>query len=74
METQTRPRGWGMRLDELLALPVSMDIVTAGKAFGMGRTKAHQLARNDEFPCEIMRVGRSYRVTRAAVLRALGIE
>lgn len=63
-----------MRLDELLALPVSMDIVTAGKAFGMGRTKAHQLARNDEFPCEIMRVGRSYRVTRAAVLRALGIE
>jgi hypothetical protein len=72
--TQTAARRAWMRLDELLALPVTMDLPTAGRAFGMGRTKAHQLARAGDFPCEIMRVGRSYRVTRAAVLHTLGIE
>lgn len=75
MQTQiAEPRLDGMSHAELLALPVSVDIVTAGRAFGIGRTKSHQLARDDEFPCPVLRVGHSYRVTRTALLRALGIE
>ena len=56
-----------------IALPVSVDLVTAARCFGIGRTKAHELARAGEFPCDVLRLGVKYRVTRAALLRALGI-
>jgi hypothetical protein len=57
---------------ELRDLPTAVDIVTAGRAFGIGRTKAHELARAGQFPVPVLRLGNSYRVTRAALLRALG--
>lgn len=63
-----------MTMDELLALPVSVDLVTAGRAFGLGRTKAFELASNGGFPCTVLRVGKKYRVPRAALLEALKIE
>jgi len=59
---------------ELLALPVSVDLVTAGRAFGLGRTKAFELARQDKFPCRVLKVGQKYRVPRSAIFEALGIE
>jgi hypothetical protein len=59
---------------ELLELPVSVDLETAGRAFGMGRTKAFELAKADEFPCRVLRVGQKYRVPRSAILEALGVE
>jgi hypothetical protein len=61
-------------MEELLALPVTVDLPTAGRAFGIGRTKAHELARNGTFPCPVLRVGNTYRVGRAAILRSLGID
>jgi len=70
-----------MSIDELLALPVSVDLITAGRAFGFGRTKAHELARAGEFPCRVIPVGRrqdgtpfKYRVARAAIFEVLGIK
>ncbi|MER5647296.1 hypothetical protein [Streptosporangium sp. NPDC002524] len=72
-----RPRtprtGNAMTLEELLTLPVAVDLVTAGRAWGLGRTKAHELARAGEFPCPVQRLGNAYRVTRADLLRSLGI-
>jgi hypothetical protein len=59
---------------ELLALPVSVNLETAGRAFGMGRTKSHELARSGDFPCQVLRVGPKYRVPRSAILAALGIN
>jgi hypothetical protein len=59
---------------EALALPVSVDIETAGRAFGMGYTKAKELARTGEFPCRVLRVGKKYRVPRSALLEALGLD
>ena len=47
-----------MTRDELLRLPVSVDLVTAGRALGMGRTTAHEQARRGEFPIRVLRVGR----------------
>lgn len=58
--------------EELRALPAAVDLVTAGRAFGIGRTKAHELVRAGEFPVPVLRLGRTYRVTRADLLRALG--
>jgi hypothetical protein len=63
-----------MTVDELRAQPVSFDLVTAGRAYRIGRTKAHQLARAGQFPCPVLRIGQAYRVTRADLLRSLGID
>lgn len=59
---------------ELLALPPTVDMETAGRAFLMGRTKAYQMARAGTFPCLVLPLGRRYVVTKAALLKALGIE
>jgi hypothetical protein len=64
----------GMSRRELLALPAAVDLVTAGRALGLGRTKSHELARAGEFPVRVLRLGRAYRVATADVLALLGIE
>jgi hypothetical protein len=58
---------------ELLALPVTVDMETAGRAFGMGRTKAYEMARAGTFPCPVLPLGRRIVVTKAALLKALGV-
>lgn len=62
-----------MTRDELLALPASVDIVTAGRAFGIGRTTAYSLARSGEFPCKVIRAGKAYRAITADLHRVLHI-
>lgn len=62
----------GMTRAQLLNLPVSVDIVIAGQAFGIGRTLAYEMAKRGEFPVPVLRLGNRYRVTRANLLRALG--
>ena len=44
-----------------------------GRVFGLGRSKAHELARAGEFPCPVLRIGRSCRITRSHLFSALGI-
>ena len=63
-----------MSEEELLRLPVTVDLETAGRAFRMGRTKAYEQARAGEFPCQVLPSGRRFVVTKAALLAALGIE
>jgi hypothetical protein len=63
-----------MTIEELRTLPVSVDLITAARAFGLGRTVAHELARAGKFPCRVLRVGSRYRVPRSALFEALGIE
>jgi hypothetical protein len=58
---------------ELLALPPAVDLATAGRAFGIGRTKAFELARAGEFPVKVLKVGHKYRVPRTAILAALDV-
>lgn len=58
---------------ELLALPAAVDIVTAGRALGIGRTKTFEIARSGEFPAPVLRLGNAYRVPKAALLRLLEI-
>jgi predicted DNA-binding transcriptional regulator AlpA len=61
-----------MTRDELLALPVTIDLVAAGRALGLGRTLAYDLAKRGEFPVRLLRLGIKYRVARADLLRYLG--
>jgi predicted DNA-binding transcriptional regulator AlpA len=66
-------RGCEMTRAELLALPVTVDIATAARALGLGRSTGYELARRDAFPCRVLRIGSSYRVPTADLLRILGI-
>ncbi len=61
-------------VEEIRAWPVTVDIQTAGRAWGLGRDQAYRLAREGRFPVPVLRLGRYLRVTRAAVLQALGID
>lgn len=64
----------GMSRDELLALPVAIDLVTAGRALGIGRTRAFELIRRGEFPVPAVRVGTTWRVPTAPLLQLLGLD
>ncbi len=67
-------RSQTMSRDELLSLPVSVELwPTAARALGIGRTTAYELARRDELPVPVLRLGSRYRVNRADLLRALGV-
>lgn len=63
----------GMTRDELLALPVSFDLMVAARALGIGRTLAYDMAKRGQFPTRVLRLGTRYRVTRADLLRVLGV-
>ncbi|TDC20191.1 helix-turn-helix domain-containing protein [Actinomadura bangladeshensis] len=54
-----------MTHEELAALPTTTTIETAARALGLGRTRAYQLARENRFPCKVIRIGTTYRVVTA---------
>jgi predicted DNA-binding transcriptional regulator AlpA len=57
---------------ELLELPAVVDLPTACRALGIGRTLGYTLARRGEFPCRVMRLGRLYRVATVSLLDSVG--
>lgn len=59
---------------ELLALEPTFPVAVAGRAWGLGRSTASELARAGEFPCPVVRVGKRYRVNRAALYEALSFD
>ena len=63
----------GITNREVHALPVVVDILTAGKVFGLARNTTYELVRRDEFPCPVLKVGSRYNETKTATLEALGI-
>ena len=58
----------------LLRARATVDLMTAAGALGLGRTKAYELARHDEFPCRVIRIGDTYRVPTAGLLELLGVS
>jgi predicted DNA-binding transcriptional regulator AlpA len=64
----------GVTMAELLAMPVVVDITTASRVLGLGRSTGYELARRGEFPCRVLHVSSSYRVPTAELLRILGID
>jgi hypothetical protein len=51
----------------------TVDLMTAARALGLGRTKAYELARRDQFPCRVIRIGETYRVPTPGLLELLGV-
>ncbi|WP_407077586.1 hypothetical protein [Streptomyces sp. SCSIO 30461] len=63
----------GMSREELLALPVAVDLDTGNRALGLGRSKGYELAKRGEYPCKVLRLGKAYRVVTADLLNLLGL-
>ncbi|MFF4772536.1 helix-turn-helix domain-containing protein [Microtetraspora fusca] len=61
-------------LAELQQLPATVDLLTAARVLGIGRTKAYELAKKGEFPCRVIRVGVAYLVPTAELLKLLGVD
>lgn len=62
-----------LTITELQQLPAVVDLITAARALGIGRTKAYDLAKRDEFPCRILRVRGAYLVPTAEIFKLLGL-
>lgn len=59
---------------ELFALPVTVSLTIAARAFGISMTTAYRLAGHDAFPCRVLRPTHRYRVPTASLIAALEIE
>src|SRR5690606_7366342 len=64
----------GLTPAELRSLPVTIHLITAGPAFGIGLTKTYQLARTGAVPCRVQQVRPNYRVDTADLQTALGLH
>ncbi|ROO82912.1 helix-turn-helix protein [Actinocorallia herbida] len=58
-------------LDGLRSLPPFIDLMTAAGILGIGRTKAYDLARRGRFPCHVVLIGASYKVSLKDLLRLM---
>ena len=59
---------------QLRNLPATVDLMTAARVLGLGRTKAYELAKHGQFPCRVIRIGDTYRIPAAGLLELLGIS
>ena len=63
-----------MTHDELMSLPVTVDLETANRALGIGRTTGYGLAKREQYPVRLLPHSRGYRVSRYDLLRHLGVS
>ena len=54
-------------------LPPMIDLVTAARYLGIGRTTVYALAAKDALPVPVLRIGTALRVPTAPLLKLLGI-
>jgi predicted DNA-binding transcriptional regulator AlpA len=77
MATARHPRpsrasqGPALTLDQVRALGTTTDLRTAGAIFGLSANTAYELVRRGQFPVPVIRAGRQYRVSVAAILAVL---
>jgi excisionase family DNA binding protein len=57
--------------------PVKMPLLTIDEVAAvlrMSKTKAYQLAKTDCLPCPVVKVGKSYRIPTASLMRAIRVS
>ena len=59
---------------DLEGLGPTVDVPTAARLLGCGRTLGYELVRRGEFPCQVLRLGHRLVVPTAELLRVLGVE
>ena len=62
-----------MTADDLRALPAVLDVPTAGRMLGLGRSAAYELVLAGRWPTPVLRLGRRWRIPTAPLLALLGV-
>jgi predicted DNA-binding transcriptional regulator AlpA len=70
----TRPSGPVPRVSDLGSLPPTVNIETAAKIIGIGRTLAYELAKDGKFPCRVLQIGDRYIVPSAGLIQLLSVD
>jgi Helix-turn-helix domain len=65
--------GSRLTVEQVLALPPTVDVVTACAALGLGRTLGYELIRRGAFPTRVLKVGRRYLIPTADLRAVLGL-
>ena len=63
-----------MTADEVRALPAVVDLSTAAKVLGLGRSAAYELVRTGGWPTPVLRLGRLIKVPSAPLVELLGLK
>lgn len=63
-----------MTTDDLRALPPVLDLPTAGRLLGLGRSAAYDLVLAGRWPTPVLRLGRRLRIPTAPLLALLGLD
>ena len=61
-----------MTRDELAALPPILDVPTAARVLGIGRSLAYDLVRRSQWPTPVVRVGKLIKIPTEPLLGLLG--
>jgi hypothetical protein len=59
-------------VERVKSLGVMTNVETAAQILGIGRTVAYRLAKEGQFPVQVLRIGHSYRVPVLRLLELLG--
>ncbi|MGW3031280.1 helix-turn-helix domain-containing protein [Streptomyces sp. NPDC001178] len=73
-DVQEQASPGAMGLEELVALPATVNVTTAARALGISRDKAYALIRSGSFPVRTLPLGSTVRVPTAELWRLLGVE
>jgi len=60
-----------MTRDELDALPTVLDVPTAAKVLGIGRSLAYDLVRRGDWPTPVLRIGKLIKIPREPLIRLI---
>jgi predicted DNA-binding transcriptional regulator AlpA len=63
-----------MTADEIKSLPAAVDLPTAARALGLGRSAAYELVRTGAWPTPVLRLGRLIKIPSAPLAVLLGLE
>ena len=58
---------------QLLNAPPTIGLNVGNKALGIGRSTGYSLAKRGDYPCKVLRVGATYRIVTADLLRLLDL-
>jgi len=60
--------------DDVASLPPVLDVPTAGRLLGLGRSAAYDLVTAGRWPTPVLRLGRRLRIPTAPLLTLLGLS
>lgn len=63
-----------MTPDEVKSLPATVNLPTAARALGLGRSAAYELVRTGSWPTPVLRLGRLIKIPSAPLAALLGLE